>query len=497
VGSLDPHWLIGRLNANGTIDTQFGTSGVVSTEFGAGGKNGETAYGLAQQADGKILVVGGAGQSTSGGFDIARYNTNGSLDASFGSGGQVTTAFPSTTYSTALNIAVLATGTIVTSGTSLNGSGPTSIALAAYNANGTLDTSFGTAGLAIPHTGGVSQFDLTMAVAPSGQVVLASSGQVVPGGGTFDFNVSRFNTGAAPSISISSVTQPVATSATSMVFHLTLSQSLATPVTVQYQTVDGTALAGQDYTAQSSTLTFAPGSTTAAITVAILGNLYAEPAKSFFVNLTNPSGAFANPSQATGTIQNNNAATWFNPVDAFDVNGDGLVSPIDALDIINRLNSVGGGTLPAAPIGAHDFYDTNADGVCSPLDALKVINFLNGVVTPSVVSPQVTAPVAAASGSDTAIASNVVGLASPSANAAVIDVAFAVAANAGRSPGITAGNQPSGASPTVANATACVSATSTSTAPASQTISAASLRRQNDLGGKTDVEDLLDLIAQR
>ena len=463
VGSLDPHWLIGRLNANGTIDTQFGNSGVVSTEFGAGGKNGETAYGLAQQADGKILAVGGAGQSTSGGFDIARYNTNGSLDVNFGSGGQVTTVFPNTTYSTALNIAVLATGKIVTSGTSLNGSGPASIALAAYTSSGALDTSFGTAGLAIPHTGGVSQFDLTMAVAPSGQVVLASNGQVVPGGGTFDFNVSRINTGAAPSISISSVTQPVATSATSMVFHLTLSQPLATPVTVQFQTVDGTALAGQDYTAQSNTLTFAAGSTTAAITVAISGNLYAEPAKSFFVNLTNPSGAFANSSQATGTIQNNNAATWFNPVNALDVNGDGVVSPLDALDIINRLNSIGGGTLPAAPIGAHDFYDTNADGVCSPLDALKVINFLNGQVTPTVASPQVVASSVAASGSGIVSPPNAASPIAPAPTAALTDVAFALTASAGQSQGVAAGNTPIGASPAVADARGSVTATSSST----------------------------------
>ena len=195
-GSSDPHWLVGRLNAGGTIDTTFGTSGVVSTTFGSG-KNGETAYGLAQQADGNLLVIGGAGTSTSGGFDIARYNTNGTLDASFGANGQVTTLFPNTTWSTGLNIAVLLSGKIVASGTAINGSGPASIALAQYNSDGSLDTSFGTAGLSIPHIGGVSQTDLTMAVAPSGQVVLASTGQVVPGGGTFDFNVARFNTGAA------------------------------------------------------------------------------------------------------------------------------------------------------------------------------------------------------------------------------------------------------------------------------------------------------------
>ncbi len=388
VGSSDPRWLVGRLNAGGAIDTQFGTSGVASTTFG-GGKNGETAYGLAQQSDGRLLVIGGAGTSTSGGFDIARYNTNGTLDPSFGTGGQLTTAFPGTTYSTGLNIAVLLSGEIVASGTAKNGTGPASIALAEYTTAGVLDTNFGSSGLAMPRTGGVSQTDLSMALAPSGRIVLASTGLVVPGGGSADFNVARFDTGVAPTISIAPATQLVSTSATSMVFQLTLSQTSATPVTVQFQTADNTALAGTDYGAQSGTVTFAPSATTATIAVAVNGNLYADPAKFFFINLSGANGAYISPSQAVGTIQNNHVASWVNPVNALDVNGDGIITPLDALAIINYLNLNGSGTLPAAPTGAHSFFDANGDGNITPIDALQVINFLNAQAKSAVASPQI------------------------------------------------------------------------------------------------------------
>ncbi len=502
VGSLDPHWLVARLNANGAIDTQFGSSGVVSTSFGSG-KNGETAYGLAQQSDGKLLVIGGASTSTSGGFDIARYNANGTLDTSFAGSGQLTTTFPNTNWSTGLNIAVLLSGEIVASGTAVNGNGPASIALAAYNSDGTLDTSFGNSGLEIPQIGGVSQTDLTMALAPSGQIVLASSGQVVPGGGAFDFNLARFNTGA-PTISTANVTQPLATTPTTMVFALTLGQASATPVTVEFQTQNDTALAGQDYVAESGTVTFAPNSTAATISVAIDGDLYAEPDKSFYINLSGAIGAYVNPAQATGTIQNNNVPTWTNPLNALDVNGDGLVTPIDALDIIDYLNSKGEGTLPAAPTGVHDFLSTDGNGACTPLDVLKVINYLNSHLAAAVASPQLAAAADAVAGAGDVLAGaagSAGGSASPTTVSAagpatdIADVAFALASGAVRSPAVaTNGTWPLGAT----TQTTAGAATSTTIGPAAQAAEtgwASAGRRETDWSGKTDVEDLLDLLV--
>jgi hypothetical protein len=68
-----------------------------------------------------------------------------------------------------------------------------------------------------------------------------------------------------------------------------------------------------------------------------------------------------------------------NPLEAFDVNGDNVVSPIDALLVINQLNSIGARPLAAISSLAEfpGYVDTNGDGVVSPLDALLVINRLN------------------------------------------------------------------------------------------------------------------------
>ena len=74
---------------------------------------------------------------------------------------------------------------------------------------------------------------------------------------------------------------------------------------------------------------------------------------------------------------------WQNRDNNLDVNADGAVSPIDALQVINELNSPAGSrALPTPPIAERPFspppfIDVNGDGSVSPVDALLVINFLN------------------------------------------------------------------------------------------------------------------------
>jgi hypothetical protein len=75
------------------------------------------------------------------------------------------------------------------------------------------------------------------------------------------------------------------------------------------------------------------------------------------------------------------AATWQNPLNAFDVNRDGNVTALDVLLIINRLNTVGGtSSLPVVrtfeQLGAPD-VDVSGDNLLSPLDALRIVNYLN------------------------------------------------------------------------------------------------------------------------
>src|SRR5262249_512272 len=73
-------------------------------------------------------------------------------------------------------------------------------------------------------------------------------------------------------------------------------------------TADGTAVAGSDYTAAGGTLTFAPGETTKTVTVAVRGDTSDEPNETFFVYLSNPSGAPIADGQGVGTITDDDPA---------------------------------------------------------------------------------------------------------------------------------------------------------------------------------------------
>lgn len=105
-----------------------------------------------------------------------------------------------------------------------------------------------------------------------------------------------------PSLSIENVTIAETAGGINAVFTVTLSTASGQPVTVKYATTDDTAVAGQDYTATSGTLTFAPGIITQQITVPILDDLKFELEESFFVNLSDAVGANIAQGQGTGTI---------------------------------------------------------------------------------------------------------------------------------------------------------------------------------------------------
>lgn len=74
---------------------------------------------------------------------------------------------------------------------------------------------------------------------------------------------------------------------------------------------------------------------------------------------------------------NQEVLSWTNPVQPLDVNDDSTISPIDALLIINELNTVGGHALTTPTETPPAFIDTNSDMFVSPLDALLVLNYLN------------------------------------------------------------------------------------------------------------------------
>src|SRR5689334_22880796 len=85
---------VARYNTDGSLDTTFGTDGKVTTDFNPSA----VAYSVAIQPDGKIVVAGGGS-----GVAVARYNTDGSLDPTFGAGGKVTTPGFGFAYSVAID----------------------------------------------------------------------------------------------------------------------------------------------------------------------------------------------------------------------------------------------------------------------------------------------------------------------------------------------------------------------------------------------------------
>ena len=167
---------VARFLSNGSLDTTFGTSGYVLTDF-AGGSDYAAAMRI--QPDGKILVAGYAVDGSVAKFALARYLTNGTLDTSFGTAGKVLTRF---TYNSADNIngiTLQPDGKIVAVGTSAVGS-ENAVALARYNSDGTLDLNFGISGMARVVQAGV-QGAIDVVVFSGGRiaVVCGSSGQAV------------------------------------------------------------------------------------------------------------------------------------------------------------------------------------------------------------------------------------------------------------------------------------------------------------------------------
>jgi uncharacterized delta-60 repeat protein len=189
---------LARYNNDGTLDTHFGNKGTVFTPF-LSGSVAATASALAIEPDGKIVVVGTVQGTINGNsseeFALARYNSDGSLDARFGNGGEVLTDFGPDTFSSASSVAIAGNGAIVVAGsTTIGGNGD--YAVARYNANGSLDRSFGTGGEVAFNFPDFTVFTTKVGVAlqPNGKVVLAGTVASFTNGFTTDFGVARLNT---------------------------------------------------------------------------------------------------------------------------------------------------------------------------------------------------------------------------------------------------------------------------------------------------------------
>ena len=183
VGGRFTDFILARFNADGSIDRNFGIDGKVTTDMGSGFEQ-EAALAVAVQSDGKIVVVGHTAidarppaPQLPPTFAIARYNGDGSLDTSFGTGGKVS----GSVNGIARAVAIQPDGKIVLAGDFAlvlsNGVSVSDFTVARFNANGSLDLPFGTSG-----TGQVAT-DIGTINNRASNVVLQPDGAIVVSGG--------------------------------------------------------------------------------------------------------------------------------------------------------------------------------------------------------------------------------------------------------------------------------------------------------------------------
>ena len=155
-----------RLNANGTLDTTFSGDGRQTINFGGN----EGPEGIAVQPNGKI-VVAGSRWTPAALFALVRLNPNGSLDTAFSGDGRVLTGFGPGVGAGCGDVRVQSNGKIVAAGYAGD-----DLALARYNANGTLDTTFSTDGR-VRVDFGSDDTGAKLALQGDGRYVLAGSTQ--------------------------------------------------------------------------------------------------------------------------------------------------------------------------------------------------------------------------------------------------------------------------------------------------------------------------------
>lgn len=169
-----------QFNADGTLDTaSFGNNGVVAHSF----TFRNSCKGLAVQPDGKILVAGNENGSNAGSTIIpclSRYNSDGTVDYAFGDSGRVALRFDPVSSGTFFKPFVVTGGKILAVGMSngnING-GTTGYGIMRFNSDGTLDPTFGNNGKVVVPAG--VQSSMYALMQPDGKIVIAGENRPYP-----------------------------------------------------------------------------------------------------------------------------------------------------------------------------------------------------------------------------------------------------------------------------------------------------------------------------
>lgn len=172
VGTAADDFVVLRYSSVGTLDSTFSGDGIVTTSFG-GSVSIDSARAIAIQSNGRIVVAGRSGSQSNGGVALARYNTNGTLDTTFSGDGILEMEFAAPAGGAAAGVAIQGDGKIV-----VVGSNGADFAVARLEPDGTLDAAFG------PPPGGIVTRDFGSANEGAKAVAIQADGRIVVAGFT-------------------------------------------------------------------------------------------------------------------------------------------------------------------------------------------------------------------------------------------------------------------------------------------------------------------------
>jgi uncharacterized delta-60 repeat protein len=195
-----------RYTTTGGLDSSFSSDGKATLAFGTATA---TARGMSLQSDGKIVLAGSVEDASSVKFGVARFTSAGAADTTFGTAGKVTTLVGQNAAD-AESVAVQTDGKILVAGSAKNG-GNYDFALLRYTSDGALDQSFGTGGQVITAIDSSNDFASAVAVQSDEKHVVVGSALI---GGSYDFALVRYGRdleATAVTTAASTITQNSAT----------------------------------------------------------------------------------------------------------------------------------------------------------------------------------------------------------------------------------------------------------------------------------------------
>jgi hypothetical protein len=178
---------------------------------------------------------------------------------------------------------------------------------------------------------------------------------------------------AAISVANASVTEGSTGTAT-LVFTVSLGTASGKPVSIDWGTADGTAVAPADFTAASGTLSFAPGETTKTVSVTVVGDALDEFDETFALNLSNATNATIGTATATGTILDDDAAVSAGIADVSVAEGNAATLTVTLSGPSGKPVSIDWGTASGTAVAPGDYAAASGTLTFAPGETTKTVS---------------------------------------------------------------------------------------------------------------------------